>query len=884
MPINTFADWKRAFHPDKSCSVYVDPNEEDPQPVVVKLMKDEAQYRREVEQRKVLSNTHCVGTLFCSGDEPDKWADGVAEREYPEYKLGIVMPAAERNLLTVLVQERVTFDGSRGVRSTLFKIAECLQHMHSKGKVHGDIKPLNVVRTYDDEFKLIDFDATVDKGSPIGAKTSTAYIPPELVAAGATGLPVVKSEANFINRSSGVDRRGSLGDRLLAHPTFDVWSYGVVAFRSLTRELLFKSDDSDNCTGNELTRVMNWDLQALEREVCNRITSQLQEGTIRMRSGKIVSDKEIFQTAHLMTWMLQPVPKDRPQSFEQILSHPFFEAQISPQMQKLPMYSHATLQMPAFLAAAALGEHEKVQQIIESAKDDFEIDKVEPLLGKSAVHLAAEAGHATVVKCLMDAGANVQMLDLNNNSALLSVLALLEEAKDQPNENYLATLDVLFNSYDVDNELRNSAGQSAVDLSKASKWPGVRLVAAKLVISLLGNKQPFDPDLFQKCWETPELRHDLEAKLESTFIALTTLPDGLTDGDVDYLKTYIFPLDIWDRPDLFKGLLQRLAETQESAVLRKTHEVRDGMVAHCEAGQQVGSLESIAGASVQAFDATIVAALGEQMGTVKHQDACESDVFVPYLHLLSEKAMDYFQAELKHVFPDAVFTSDPSAEADQAISVAPPKGEPRMQHKVLEYRAEVLLEQCIEQGIEVDTELETDPDALRDLLKKRRGLAGGEDTAAEEWTPISIAKVRDSLRCTVDCKNGRSVWKTFQEMQAGFDLREGNGRLKNNMKPENNNMGMGAAAKPPDMLANVILKPNKEFGITYPMVVEVQIHLREINHLKHQNHILYKIKRAESAAQLRASAPPTSHPAVEVPDVSFGFLHTTADDDLDGFC
>lgn len=315
------------------------------------------------------------------------------------------------------------------------------------------------------------------------------------------------------------------------------------------------------------------------------------------------------------------------------------------------------------------------------------------------------------------------------------------------------------------------------------------------------------------------------------------------------------------------------------------------MDAHCEAGQQVGSLESIAGASVQAFDETIVAALGDQMGTVEHQDACESDVFVPYLHLLSEKAMDYFQAELKHVFPDAVFTSDPSTEADQAISVAPPKGEPRMQHKVLEYRAEVLLEQCIEQGIEVDAALEADPDALRDLLEKRRGLTssvvgkpGGEDTAAEEWAPISIAKVRDSLRCTVDCKNGRSVWKTFQEMQAGFDLREGNGRLKNNMKPENNNMGMGAAAKPPDMLANVILKPNKEFGITYPMVVEVQIHLREINHLKHQNHILYKIKRAESAAQLRASAPPTSHPAVEVPDVSFGFLHTTADDNLDGFC
>jgi hypothetical protein len=111
----------------------------------------------------------------------------------------------------------------------------------------------------------------------------------------------------------------------------------------------------------------------------------------------------------------------------------------------------------------------------------------------------------------------------------------------------------------------------------------------------------------------------------------------------------------------------------------------------------------------------------------------------------------------------------------------------------------------------------------------------------------------------VECETGDGVWAAFEAIRDGFDLKPGNGRLKNNMDPKINNM-KSADAKPPDMLINVVLGTND--AIVYPMVAEIQVHLAAINKLKRENHILYKVRRAESASELRDStAPPAPAPA-----------------------
>ena len=57
-----------------------------------------------------------------------------------------------------------------------------LEHIHSKGIVHGDIKPSSIVMT-GKKLRIIDFDASasIDRKQNLGAQFSSAYVPPEML-------------------------------------------------------------------------------------------------------------------------------------------------------------------------------------------------------------------------------------------------------------------------------------------------------------------------------------------------------------------------------------------------------------------------------------------------------------------------------------------------------------------------------------------------------------------------------------------------------------------------------------------------------------------------------------------------------------------------------
>jgi hypothetical protein len=125
-----------------------------------------------------------------------------------------------------------------------------------------------------------------------------------------------------------------------------------------------------------------------------------------------------------------------------------------------------------------------------------------------------------------------------------------------------------------------------------------------------------------------------------------------------------------------------------------------------------------------------------------------------------------------------------------------------------------------------------------------------EDSEADlrVWFPGSLAQLGDCLRCTIECATGDDVWDTYDRIRSKFDIRPENGRVKNNMSPDVNNM-KSKNPIPPDMLLNIVLQPAGD--ITYPLVAEVQIHLAAINTLKHESHILYEIRRAVSVFMLQ---------------------------------
>ena len=96
---------------------------------------------------------------------------------------------------------------------------------------------------------------------------------------------------------------------MAASPQFDLWSLGVLAFRSLARRPLFNSDDRDNMRDDdELRRLARWDA----RSVADAVRAVTRE----MREHSGVSARDQLAAAEMIAWLLQRDPAQRPNVFE----------------------------------------------------------------------------------------------------------------------------------------------------------------------------------------------------------------------------------------------------------------------------------------------------------------------------------------------------------------------------------------------------------------------------------------------------------------------------------------------------------------------------------------------------------------------------------------
>ena len=177
----------RALHISATCTLHLAIDHEDHmRPVALKFMQQRDQYQREIRVRSQghLSDEFVVNLLrYHDPDEDPDFDMEVKRKGLEDFPYMIVMDAGERNLSDVLAKENIAGRDWDTIRSFSIQIAKCVAHLHDKGIIHGDIKPLNIVRM-GGGFKLIDLDASCNFRSleeTACTKFSSGYVPPECI-------------------------------------------------------------------------------------------------------------------------------------------------------------------------------------------------------------------------------------------------------------------------------------------------------------------------------------------------------------------------------------------------------------------------------------------------------------------------------------------------------------------------------------------------------------------------------------------------------------------------------------------------------------------------------------------------------------------------------
>ena len=225
-----------------------------------------------------------------------------------------MLELADRNLKHTIDHEHIAGEDWPAIRYVASHLGWALDHVHAKGGIHADLKPLNAVSD-GITWKLIDFDVFCKVGEPFGNKVpSSGYCPPEMAK---VLLAATDQDTGEVDTS--------LLKEYVASEAYDLWSFGVVLYHLCFSTPLWKTDINDDIALSDLRKLAaDSDAEPL-RKVLNKalFNGERQDASLNLKLASALLRK-----------LLEPDAKTRLAHFESaptfmrgVLEETFFQGQ-----------------------------------------------------------------------------------------------------------------------------------------------------------------------------------------------------------------------------------------------------------------------------------------------------------------------------------------------------------------------------------------------------------------------------------------------------------------------------------------------------------------------------------------------------------------------------
>jgi serine/threonine protein kinase len=313
--------------------------------VALKFMSNKDQFQSEITAREKegFDSQFVVDVLRCYDSDNEEFLKTQLELfGFKSYPYVLVMPQCNRDLDEIISKELDTADIDT-IHSLVAKIAKCVQHMHSKGFIHGDLKPKNIMRA-NDKLLLIDLDASAEIHIGFsGAKVSTAYIPPEMVVLDlVTNEYVVKTSDGIANREDGCqaiiyNNKNNEDECKLDDIYLSSFSYDSPPMSSVKKATTTKKEKAFYSPVYASTAHDSWSLGMIIYCLCvgssffhcdrsenilhQKSLEELCEFSLSFKKKKLMDISDV-KARNLVSQLLNKDPNKRP-TMTEVLNHPF---------------------------------------------------------------------------------------------------------------------------------------------------------------------------------------------------------------------------------------------------------------------------------------------------------------------------------------------------------------------------------------------------------------------------------------------------------------------------------------------------------------------------------------------------------------------------------